>query len=280
MNRDDWDRLRRWKRRFSELDIESPLSHPLYFKKALNIGEDAYRELITARKAWKLLGALSAAGTGAAVVSSPVVANTFFGGGVLVWLGIGTATTPVGWIIATAVLSGTAWTGIARMLDGFSSKRVDQIPKFINTPCDLLAVSIFDLICPLAVKLAAVDGEIHEQERAEMARYFVRTWGYHEEFVEVAVDWVSECEDTFDDLVGNLVEFTRSNPDCNAQKISEDVRKFLNDVAEAVDGIGASERQALMEMKRAFTQHTGQSTSIATRVTRRLRDARRRLPFA
>ena len=275
MSRDDLDRLRSWHDRFSQLGIDAPLSHPACFKQALHIGEDAYRSLTIKRQSLKLLGPLGAAGAGAAVASSPVVATTFFSGGgmlgvILGWFGIATAATPIGWVIATAVLSGTAWAGITRMLDGLSSKRVDQIPKFINTPLDLLAVSIFDLICPLAVKLAAVDGEIHEQERAEIARYFVGTWGYDEEFVKVAVDMVSECEDTFDDLVRNLVEFTRSNPDCDAQAISRNVLAFLNEVAEASNGIGQSERNALLEAEKAFTQHRTSSTTIAARVKRRL----------
>ena len=270
MRRDNLDRQGSWHDRLSQLGIDAPLSHPACFKQALHIGEDAYKSLTIKRQSLKLLGPLGAAGAGAAVASSPVVATTFFGGGILAWLGIATATTPIGWVIATAVLSGTAWTGITRMLEGFSSKRVDQIPKFINTPLDLLAVGIFDLICPLAVKLAAVDGEITDQERAEIARYFVGTWGYHDEFVKVAVDMVSEFEYTFDDLVRNLVEFTRSNADCDAQAISRNVLAFLNEVAEASNGIEESERNALLEAERAFTQHMNECTTIAARVKRRL----------
>ena len=275
MSRDDLDRLQSWHDRFSQLGIDAPLSHPACFKQALHIGEDAYKSLTIKRRSLRLLGPLAAAGAGAAVASSPVVATTFFSGGgmlgvILGWFGITTAATPIGWVIATAVLSGTAWAGIARMLDGLSSKRVDQIPRFINTPLDLLAISIFDLICPLAVKLAAVDGEIHEQERAEIARYFVATWGYDEEFVKIAIDMVSEYEDTFDDLVRDLVEFTRANQDCDAQAISRNVLAFLNDVAEASNGIGESERIALLETEKALTQHMDESTTIAAGVKRRL----------
>ena len=276
MSQDDLDRLRSWHDRFSELGIETPLSHPVCFKRALHIGEDSYKTLRAKRQALGLLGPLGAAAAGAAVASSPPVSTTFFSGGgilssVLGGFGITTAATPPGWVIATAALSGVAWAGVARMLEGVSSKRVDQVPRFINTPLDLLAVSIFDLICPLAVKLAAVDGEIHEQERAVITRYFVGTWGYDEEFVKVAVDMVSECEYTFDELVRNLVEFTRSNPDCNAQAISRNVLAFLNEVAEAINGIGESESSALLEAKRAFTQDTDESTTVAMRVKRRLR---------
>ena len=256
MLRDDSDRLQSWHDRFSELGIDAPLSQPVCFKKALHIGEDAYTSLAIKRRALKLLGPVGAAVAGAAVASSELVARIFFGRdgpfSVLIDFLFGRPETPIPWVIATAVLFGIAWAVINRMLDDASAKRVDQVPKFINTPLDHLAVSIFGLICPLALKIAAADGEIDARERAEIARYFVGTWGYDEEFVKAAVDIVSECEYTFDDLVRNLVEFTRSNPDCNAQAISQNVLVFLNEVAEASNGIAGSERVALLEAERAF----------------------------
>ena len=112
MSRDDSDRLRSWRDRFSELGIDAPLSHPDCFKKALHIGEDAYTSLRIKRLSLKVLGPLGAAGTGAAVAKSSLVATTFFpAGGILGLIGLGTAATPVGWAIATAALSGTAWGG-------------------------------------------------------------------------------------------------------------------------------------------------------------------------
>lgn len=270
MSRDDSDRLRSWHDRFSKLGIDAPLSHPDCFKKALHIGEDAYTSLRIKKLSLKVLGPLGAAGAGAAVAKSSLVATTFFpAGGILGLIGLGTAFTPLPWVIATAALSGTAWAGIQRKLDDASARRVDQIPKFINTSLDLLAVSIFDLICPLAVKLAAVDGEIHEQERVEIVEYFVGTWGYDKAFVTVAVDMVHECEYTFDDLVRNLVKYTQSSPDCDAKAISQNVLAFLNEVAEANNGIGKSERDALLEAEKAFTQDTDGSATVAARVMRR-----------
>jgi len=281
MNRDDRDRLRRWKRQFSELDIESPLSHPLNFKKALQIGEEAYTTLMRKRTAQILLGPLVSAVGGAGVASSPLVAAIFFpAGGILGWLGLATAATPVGWVIAVAVLSGAAWTGIDKMQRDAKSRRGDWIPKWINTPLDLLALCLFFRICPLAVKLAAVDGEIHERERAAIERYFVKTWGYDERFVKAGIDWVSECEETFDQIVKNVVGLTRSNPDCNAEKISEGILEFLYEVAEAVDGIVPSESDALEQVKEAFTQSPDASATIAARVKRRLSHARQKLAFA
>ena len=270
MLRGDNARLQSWHDLFAELEIDSPLSHPLCFKKELHIGEKAYKSLRIKKRVFELLKPLGAAGVGATVAGSSAVATTFFPAGILGALGLATAVTPIGWVIGTAVFSGAAWAVISRKLDGLSSSRVVEIPKFINTPLDLLAVSIFDLICSLAVKLAAIDGEFHERERVRIARYFVGTWGYDERFVKLAVDMVNESDLGFSDLVKNLVEFMRSNQDCNAPAISENVLAFLHEVAEASDGIGASERHALLEAEKAFTPEKGEFTKAVARAKRRL----------
>ena len=266
----DNERLRTWHDRFTELGIDSPLSHPLCFKKELHIGKTAYRSLKIKKRVFELLRPIGAAGVGATVASSSAVATTFFPAGILGALGLATAATPVGWVIGTAVFSGAAWAVITKKLDSLSSSRVVEIPKFINTPLDLLAVSIFDLVCSLAVKLAAIDGEFHERERIRITRYLVETWGYDERFVTLAMDMVNESDLGFSELLTNLVEFTRSNRDCNAPAISQNVLAFLHEVAEASDGIRECERHALLNAERAFTPDRGKFRTSVAKAKRRL----------
>ncbi len=265
MIRDDTDSLRSWHDRLAELGIDSPLLHPLCFKKELHIGAKAYRSLTIKKRVFELLRPLGAAGVGATAAGSSAVATTFFPAGILGALGLATAATPIGWVIGTAVFSGAAWTLVARRLDSLSSNRVVEIPKFINTPLDLLAVSIFDLVCSLAVKLAAIDGDFHERERVRIARYFVEAWGYDERFVKLAIDMVNESDLGFNDLVKNLVDFTRANPDCHAPAIWQNVLAFLHEVAEASDGIRESERHALLEAEKAFTPEKDKFMAVAKR---------------
>ena len=266
----DNERLRTWHDRFTALGIDSPLSHPLCFKKELHIGKTAYRSLKIKKRVFELLRPIGAAGVGATVASSSAVATTFFPAGILGALGLATAATPVGWVIGTAVFSGAAWAVITKKLDSLSSSRVVEIPKFINTPLDLLAVSIFDLVCSLAVKLAAIDGEFHERERIRITRYLVETWGYDERFVTLAMDMVNESDLGFNELLTNLVEFTRSNRDCNAPAISQNVLAFLHEVAEASDGIRECERHALLNAERAFTPDRGKFRTSVAKAKRRL----------
>ena len=108
--------------------VKLVVSDALKFKGKLAIGENAYASLRHAnavRKYWDLFGAV---GGGAAVAKSGLVASA-----------LGAASTPVGWVVAAAVVSGGAWYGVMRMLNGASDSRVTVIPKFINTPIDVLA---------------------------------------------------------------------------------------------------------------------------------------------
>ena len=246
MNQDNNDRLREWRNKFTELEIDSPLSHPLYFKRELHIGEDAYQWL-RMKKTILTAGRL-------AVAALPPVAATFFPAtGIMAALGLGAAATPVGWVVLTAVLSGVAWTVIARKFDDLGTQLVDEIPKFINTPLDLLAVSIFDLLSPMFVKLAYVDGEFDELERKTIIYYFVECWGYNEKFARVGVD-ISASALTFSEAISDFIEFIQSHPDCNANIISQNVMAFLQEVAEASNGVVDRERHALLEAESAFAE--------------------------
>ena len=159
---------------------------------------------------------------------------------------------PWGGSSSPPVLSGVAWAAIAKKFDDVGEHRVNKIPKFINTPLDLLAISIFDLLSPMFVKLASVDGEFDELERNMIVDYFVECWGYDESFVRVSIDMANESALTFSEIIRNFVEFIRSNPDCNATIISHNVMAFLREIAEASNGVVDREHRALLEAESAL----------------------------
>lgn len=225
--------------------VKQVVGDALKFKGKLAIGENAYASLRHAnalRKYWDLFGAV---GGGAAVAKSGVVASA-----------LGTASTPIGWVVAAAVVSGGAWYGVMHLLNGASGSRVTVIPKFINTPIDLLAISLFDLMLPLALKLAAVDGRVKAKERACIQAHFIDDWGYDRAFVKSAGKHIELGLDGFSmrDLARQLADFIQTNPDCNYEVMTGELLAFLRTVAEADEAIDEREELALEKIAAVFAE--------------------------
>lgn len=223
--------------------VRQVVSDALKFKGKLAIGENAYASLRHAnavRKYWDLFGAV---GGGAAVAKSGLVAAA-----------LGTASTPLGWVVAAAVVSGGAWYGVMHLLNGASGDRVTVIPKFINTPIDLLAISLFDLMLPLALKLAAVDGRVKAKERTCIQDHFIDDWGYDRSFVKIGCKHIEPGLDAFSmrELARQLADFIQTNPDCNYEVMTGELLAFLRAVAEADGDIDEREELALEKLAAVF----------------------------
>jgi hypothetical protein len=214
-------------------DIEKIVSEPLNFKAKLAIGEDAYAELKlknAAIQAWDVAGVAT---TAAVVAKSSAVATTFFApSGFLALLGIGAAVTPVGWVIAASVITGGTWMGITRYLKKSSDNRVTVIPKFINTPLDVLALSLFDLLATLALKVSKTEPNIDTAKKTMIHDYFVKQWGFDPEFVSEGMKYTLSTLDEFsvDELAQSLAEFASRNRDCNFKMMSQEILGFLRNI--------------------------------------------------
>jgi hypothetical protein len=150
--------------------VEKVIQDSLRFKLKLDIGEDAYTSLKLKKHFLDSVDAATGATTGVAVAHSSLVASTFFTqSGLLGVLGIGATATPIGWAIAAGVAGAGLSIVIGKYFVRGSSGRVKSIPDFINTPLDILATGLFDMIAMLGVKLAAMDSNVNHQEREEMA---------------------------------------------------------------------------------------------------------------
>jgi len=214
-------------------DIETIVSEPLKFKSKLAIGEDAYTSLKLRNAVFEVWEVAGVATTAVVVAKSSVVATTFFApSGLLAMIGIGTAVTPVGWVIAAGVVTGGAWVGITRYLKKASANRVTVIPKFINTPLDVLALGLFDLLAPLALKVASVEGRVDDAGRKHIHDYFVNQWGYDLKFVGEGIKYTESNLDQFSirALSKTLAQFASENPDCNFRVMSAEILGFLRNI--------------------------------------------------
>ena len=111
------------------------------------------------------------------------------------------------------------------------------IPKFINTPLDVLALGLFDLLAPLALKVACVEGQIDGDGRKLIRDYFVNEWGYDLKFVDEGIRYTESKLDHFSikTLSQALAEFASENPDCNFKIMSEEIVGFLRNIV-VIDG--------------------------------------------
>lgn len=215
--------------------IEHVVADELRFKRKLWIGEDAYASFRVGKSLQQIWDVGGIAATGGALAASAPVAGAFFGGGWLAAIGIGTASTPIGWVIAAAVASGGAYYGGMRLLRGYAGSKVETIPKFLNTKTDLLGAVLFDLMAGLAVHLARADGDLNADERAEMMRYFVEDWGFDAAYVARALDVLLEDAGPLETRAPIFAAFARANPDCNFSAMRAEYEAFLHGLAQ-VDG--------------------------------------------
>ncbi|MDR7271705.1 hypothetical protein J2X20_004373 [Pelomonas saccharophila] len=219
----------------SALDgVTQVVAEPLRFKAKLAIGENAYKSLRMINRTREIWDVLGAAGGGAAVAKAAA-------------LGLGAAATPVGWVAIAALASGGACYGLYRWLGDTKGARVIEIPKFLNTPLDTLGLALFDLIAPLSLRLAAVDGEIEATERAALVKHLVDEWGLDANFVTRAIEGIEPgvLQGSVEEMAAELSSFLHANPDCNHKAIATDLGEFLRKLLEAGGPLSEAEEAAL-----------------------------------
>ncbi|WP_082536613.1 MULTISPECIES: TerB family tellurite resistance protein [unclassified Roseateles] len=214
--------------------VTQVVAEPLRFKAKLAIGENAYASLRMINRTREIWDVLGAAGAGAALAKAGA-------------LGLGAAATPVGWVAVAALASGGACYGLYRWLGDTKGSRVIEIPKFLNTPLDTLGLALFDLIAPLALRLAAVDGRIESAERQALVQHLVDDWGLDEGFVTQAIEKIEPgvMQGSVEEMAAELSAFLHANPDCNHKAIATDLGQFLRKLLEAGGPLSEAEEVAL-----------------------------------
>lgn len=244
--------------------LEEIVADELRFKARLRIGEDVYTSKRWLKNIRDFGEAAGLGGTAVAVANSSAVASTFFAPtGVLSIIGIGTAVTPVGWVVAAGVLSGAGWYGVAHYLRRIQDSGMTRAPDFINSPVDILAVALFDLMMPIALTLAPVDGKVSREERELIRRHFVEEWGFNPQFVSEGLAFAeSELPRiSAEDLARELANLKRTSKDCNYSKMSEDFVQFLEEVMASDGQISDSELEHIEAVKVMFRKWKWSSAS-------------------
>ncbi len=243
-------------------DVNRVLANEERFKLKLGTGRDAFASI----KAGDLIGQLaqvsSAAGTGAGVAFAVTAPSTMWA---TILASVGLASNPIGWIVGAAAASGGIYYGVSHLFRTYSSSRVDEVPRFLNTGLDVLASTTLDLLGSLALKVAVIDGHIDASERAAMEEYFVEEWGYDPDYVQHALDVLQQNIDKsrLSEMANSLAEFSCQNPDCNFQAIQTELRTLLTEIAEADGYLDEREEMAIERIENALRERNSLISSTS-----------------
>ena len=238
---------------FADSD-EVIVQEPLKFKAQLGIGEKAYG-LLRAREKMGTFSQAIGIGAGASTIAgSSVVASTFFASSgfmasALSTIGLGaTAVTPVGWVIAAGVLSGGAYVGVTRLLERSKDNGLIIVPKYINTPLDVIAVALIELMLPVSLKIANAGGGIQQSELTAIRNFFSDEWGYSPGFVDRLIEEYQDQIDavSYSNLAESLGNYCAESKDCDREAIMAGFLAHLRTVVEA-DGIVDDEEKAQLD---------------------------------
>lgn len=242
-------------------DLTQVVADPLRFKQRLQIGEEAFALLRAKKHLFTAYETAGAAATAAGVASSSAVAGTFFApSGLAAALSLATAATPVGWVVAAAVLAGGGYYGVSRWFANKSNAFVDTIPKYINTPIDVLGAALIDLLGSLALRVAMIDGRIDPEERTCIKDHLVQDWGFDPDYVTHALDALTPSADLtrVKTITRDLAQFQAANPDCNAPAMQAELMRFLRELV-ASDGVVDEREELALEAIERVLQEESQS---------------------
>jgi len=234
-------------------DPQIIISEPIRFKEKLGIGERAYALLRMREHLTTFTEAMGIGATVSTAAGSSVVAGTFFAKGGMLASGLSAigfvpvAATPIGWVLAAGLASGATYIGISRFFERSKDAHLIIIPKYINTPLDVIALALIELMLPLSLKVALVDGEIASQERKAIIDFYHGQWGYSDAFITRLTE---ETEDkleavSFTKLTQSLKSYCEQSPDCDRSAIRNLLVAHLAEIVEA-DGVIHENEQRLL----------------------------------
>ena len=227
---------------------ESIISVPILFKEKLGIGDKAYAFVRARDKLTTFAESIGIGATASTVAASHVVAGTFFAQqGILASLGLATAATPLGWVIGAGMATGAGYLALSSLFETSKDEHVIVTPKFINTPLDVIATAMIEMMLPVSLKVAKADGELSDHERRIIVHNYVNRWGYNKKFI---ARMIQEYEEHLDEISLSCVAdsfnlYCKDNPDCDPASICIKYKEHLAEIATENGQIKPAEQAVL-----------------------------------
>lgn len=236
---------------FYAQDIDAVVIDSEQFRKKLNIGLDAFKHLSNAKKLGEFLTAIGS-GTGVAAFGGAAWLTSLgtFG---QIGLAVGLVSTPVGWLAAAG--SGAAVTVYTTrwMFRKVKKDVVTEYPNFINSPLDVLASSLCDLMYPVLLKIAYADKKYCELERETIRSYFINEWGINPDYVESLLDYDEAHLNNYDwDTLSTTIAALAKSGDLKYTTIKNEILETANVVMLSNGLIHHKELEELLKLEEAL----------------------------
>jgi len=234
-------------------DTASVINDDFKFKIKLNIGDEHFTYLRNAKNLTdfgeSLLGGAGVGGLAAVGWYSTLGV----GGKILAAVSLGAS--PVGWVIGASALGIAGIYGLKKAKDKFftnaEEELVTKVPKFLNTPLDLLGLSLATLMLPVSVKMAYADGNFCPEERSQILKYFTDEWGYNPEFIEKLTQAQEAKMDGFSykEYAKTLKSVCDKTSELKLSQISEEILDFQREIILMDGEIHPDEEKELATLK-------------------------------
>ena len=172
---------------------------------------------------------------------------------------------PVGWITAAGVGTGAVVFGGTRLLKKFRNDSIEEIPSYINTPLDVLAINLLKVIMPAMIYVAKADKIAHDAEAEAIIDYFVKEWGLARNFVNNQyAEIVQQSHKFTPDMWAKELAEIGNNKDINFAELCEDIFNSLVTVMNSDGEQHQSEIEAIETLKKALE---GESHSLGLNIS-------------
>lgn len=217
---------------FDNDEIKAVLDYPLVFKSKLQLSDSGYEYLNAAKNFDKYASSLFAGLATAAVGYAAFIASLSWFGGILVAAGI--LATPIGWIALAGGTGAVLMFGGKHLVEKFDKNLHHKIPKHLNVPINLLAITLLNYILPLAIKASLVDNKFKKEEGESIVQYFKSEWGYNNDYLNLMINQMVAIESTFelDDLKKKLEAIVKNTEGLEYDIMKNEIINVLKMVCE------------------------------------------------
>jgi hypothetical protein len=192
-------------------------------------------------------GGAAGAGAGTAVFFANAGAMTKF----LIFIGL--SSIPITYPLVGLAIGASAGYVISKKLDDAEEGVVKKIPKYINSPLDLIASSWIDLLSTILVKILTVDKNyLTENEREFLVSLFEEKYGYCRKFLEsyfrvreLSIEEIRRLDYTF--ISQTLKDLSRRE---KGIRVDEVILTIISEVKAAIELDGQITDRELEEFQR------------------------------